>query len=122
VATDLDAVDVVCTRTRRNKTYAKFIQAKLYTNPRRAVKDLSLPKIKTAMRHLKVDHVEEYYFVVAKRGMEPWDEDNDWHAQDEIALDERVPLDVVRPYTEPMLQTDILEMPELQEFFQIVPE
>lgn len=119
----LEAVDVVCTRTKRNKTYAKFIQVKLYSHPRDAVKKLGVvQRIKSAMSHLKVDRVEEYYFVVAKRGLEPWDDDRDWHAQDDMLLNERVAIVRVIPYTEPMLQTDILEMPELQDFFRFVPE
>lgn len=115
------AVDIVCKRTRDGRVHAKFIQAKLWANPRDAGK-MRIQRIKDAKQLLGVDEVEEYYFVVAKKGEAAWDDKKDWHIEDVKKLRETVHVDNIIPYTEPMLQTDIVEIPELQEYFNLSRE
>lgn len=110
------AVDVVCKRRINGKWFAVLIQAKLYSSPRRSI-PAAFPLIHNFAREHHIDVIEEYCFVVAKKGMKKWTNE-DWHHEDDNKIRNLIPPPTrVVVVTEPMLQTDIITMHQLQSYF-----
>jgi hypothetical protein len=89
-------------------TQAIAIQAKLYADPRQAVRALKRPRLRRLNEQYGI-RITRYWFVIATSRGEGWN-DALWHEQDRERITELIddPAIEVRVFLEPDLQTDVL--------------